>query len=130
MLFDDFTPGAELGVHVERHDAVVAQLWRSIFAPDATDPAPAAGERLGVATALMMRGYLAVVTPRPPGNIHARQQLQVAALPRPGETIRLRLRCAGKELRRDRRYVQIAVEATGEAARPLFDGTLTLVWAA
>ena len=49
----------------------------------------------------MMRAYLNVVTPRPPGNIHARQVLAVQALPQAGELVRSSIRCLGKEMRRD-----------------------------
>jgi hypothetical protein len=126
LLFQDFSPGSEMGEHVELYDESAARLWRTVFEAGAGSPA----EQLGVATALMMRGYLAVVQPRPPGNVHARQQLQVSALPHIGEAIRMRVRCAGKEIRRERRYVQIAVDGTGDGGRALFSGSLSLVWAA
>jgi len=71
-----------------------------------------------------------VTSPRPPGNVHARQRLQFDSLPRQGETVSTRVWCAGKEIKRERRYVDIGVRAAGERERPLFEGRLTLVWAA
>ena len=83
-----------------------------------------------MAVVAMMRAYLHVVAPRPPGNVHARQQLQMHALPRLGESMRIAVTCAGKELRRERRYVDLRVRATGEGGRALFEGLLSLIWAA
>lgn len=126
ILFDDFVVGAELGTHQADYDDKAATAWRAIFGSSQ----PEGAEGAGVAIALMMRSYLAVATPRPPGNVHARQQLALQALPRPGETVRTRVWCAGKEIKRERRYVEIGVQAAGDQQRPLFDGRLTLVWAA
>jgi hypothetical protein len=125
-LFDDFVPGCMLGEATCTYDDAMAAGWRSIFGADG----PPGLEAAGVALALMMRGYLSVVAPRPPGNVHASQRLHLSALPRPGEQVRTRVACAGKEIRRERRYVDIDVSATGTDQRPLFAGRLTLVWAA
>jgi acyl dehydratase len=84
----------------------------------------------GFATVLMMRAYMRILTPRPPGNIHARQHLKLLAGIAPGEEITTELECAGKELKRERRYVELACRATGKAGRPLFDGRMTIIWAA
>ena len=78
----------------------------------------------------MMRGFLTVVAPRPPGNVHARQQLKLAALPREGEVIRTTITCVNKELRRERRYVELQALGTGDGGRPIYDGRLTLIRAA
>lgn len=125
-LFDDFVPGSALGHATCTYDEAMAAGWRRIFGAHQ----PAGVEAAGVALALMMRGYLSVVAPRPPGNVHASQRLQLSALPRPGEQVCTLVACAGKEIRRERRYVEIDVSATGTGQRPLFAGRLTLVWAA
>jgi len=124
-LFDDFRAGEDLGSHVQTCDLATAERWRALFG---RGPGPA--EAAGVAVAMMMRSYLAVVAPRPPGNIHARQRMALQALPRPGESIHSSVRCVGKEVRRERRYVEIEVRAIGDDQRPLYRGTLTMVWAA
>jgi hypothetical protein len=38
--------------------------------------------------------------------------------------------CATKELRRDRRYVELDVRGFDDAQRPVYDGRMTLIWAA
>lgn len=124
LLFDDFVPGRELGTHVVAYDPAMATHWRAIFGTQQ----PEGAENAGIAIALMMRSYMNV-TPRPPGNVHARQRLQVTSLPRAGEEVRSVVSCAGKEIKRGRRYVEFTVRAEGEQGRHLFDGRLTLVWA-
>lgn len=126
FLFDDFVPGVELGQALGVYDESMALAWRRLFGQAAAPGAEAAG----IAVALMMRGYLSVVSPRPPGNVHVGQGLRLHALPQAGEQVRTVLACAGKEIKRERRFVEFSATATGQHERPLFDGHLTLLWAA
>jgi acyl dehydratase len=128
FLFADFEPGAMLGEHAAVYDAELVRQWRLVFAADG-DPSWLATEAAGISVALLMRSYLAVVSPRPPGNIHAGQKLRFASLPKPGENVQTRIACIGKEIRRERRYVELDAVAKGEAGRALYAGRLLLVWA-
>lgn len=125
--YDYFTPGSVLGDWEEPLDARLLALWERLFGARAQD-APA--RQAGLAVALMMRAYLNVVTPRPPGNIHARQALSVHGLPGSGERVRSTVRCLGKEIRGERRYLQLEVAGEGAAGRPLYTGRMSLIWAA
>jgi hypothetical protein len=125
-LFDDFVPGAALGEATCTYDEATATQWRRIFGAGT----PPGAEAAGIAVALMMRGYLSVVAPRPPGNVHAGQRLRLSSLPQPGEPVRTVVACADKVTRRERRFVDLEVTATGIGQRPLFAGRLTLIWAA
>ena len=127
ILWNDFRPGASLGEITQPFDDSLSSAWRGIFgSADAGTPA----EGAGIAVAMMMRGYLNVVTPRPPGNVHARQRFTLEAAPRPGEAIRTVVTCLSKELKRERRYVDLDVRGTGEGGRSIYTGILTLIWAA
>ena len=126
ILFDDFVPGALMGERDENYDAAQAARWQALFGAQGSDEAEAAS----MAMINMMRGYLNLVTPRPPGNMHARQRLQMRNLPQPGETIRVAVRCLGKEVRRERKYVELQVTGSGTEGRALFDAQLSLIWAA
>ncbi len=128
ILFEDFQPGAVLGEQVQIYDAQQAQRWRAIFGASAD--AHSAAEGASMAVVNMMRAYLQLVTPRPPGNMHARQQLRMQAIPEPDEAIRVVLSCVGKEMRRERRYVELQARGTGTGERALFNGRITLIWAA
>jgi hypothetical protein len=115
--YDSFTPGSVLGEWEEPLDARLLALW---------EPA----RQAGLAVALMMRAYLNVVTPRPAGNIHARQALCVQGLPRSGERVRSTVRCLDKEIRGERRYLRLEVAGEGATGRPLYTGRMNLIWAA
>ena len=130
ILFDDFVPGAVLGEIELPFEHALAQGWQGIFGstPEAGAGGPAEGASMAVV--MMMRAYLGVVTPRPPGNMHARQRLHLSGTPRVGERIRTVMSCEAKEIRRERRYVDLLAVGTGEGERPLFEGRLTLIWAA
>ena len=127
LTFDRFVPGAAMGECTETVDDALLGHWSRLYPWDAP-----AGDTLppAIATVLLMRAYMRTLAPRPPGNVHARQQLALAAAPRRGEAITTAFRCAGKELRRERRYVEVDVQATGDGGRAIFTGRMTLIWAA
>ena len=127
ILWDDFQPGAPLGELTETFEPALAAAWRGIFGHDhAGGPA----EGAGIAVAMMMRGYLGVVTPRPPGNVQARQRFTLDAVPQPGEAIRTVVTCLSKEIKRERRYLDLEVRGTGAGGRAVYSGILSLLWAA
>ena len=127
LLFDGFQPGAVIGRVSERVDAALLGLWRQLYPWD--EPAP--GELpAGMTTVLMMRAYMKLLAPRPPGNIHTRQRVELTALPRLEEEVTTGILCTGRQLRKERRYVEIATRSTGAGGRELFNGAMTLIWAA
>jgi hypothetical protein len=130
ILYADFVPGALMGEHVEVYDAQQTQRWQAIFGDHPDSGANGAPEGASMAVVHMMRAYLHVVAPRPPGNVHARQQLRLQGIPAQGESMRVAVTCASKEIRRERRYVDLQVSGTGQGGRALFDGRISLIWAA
>ena len=126
LTFDDFEPGAPMGSVTDVIDAALLEKWHALYASDAdlTNGVPT-----GLATVLMMRAYMRILVPRPPGNIHAGQKLMLHAAIERGETVRTALQCAGKKMHRERRFVEFMVKATGHAERLLFTGTINLIWA-
>lgn len=127
ILFEHFQPGAAMGEIVQTYEPAMAQSWQAIFGADG---AGGTAEGASIAVAMMMRGYLGVVTPRPPGNVHARQRFTLHAAPRQDEAIRTVVTCLSKEVKRERRYVELQVSGTGEGGRPVYAGILNLIWAA
>jgi len=128
ILWEDFQPGVALGEASQRFEGRLSQVWRDIFGRDDIDGGPA--EVAGIAVAMMMRGYFSVVTPRPPGNVHARQRFTLEAMPQPGESVRTVVTCLSKEFKRGYRYVDLEVRGRGASGRPIYRGALTLIWAA
>lgn len=127
LTFDSFQPGASMGRASETIDGSTLVAWRQLYP---WDSAPEGELPRGFATVLLMRAYMRILTPRPPGNIHARQQLSLLAGITLGEDVMTELICVGKELKRERRYVELACRASGNAGRPLFEGHMTIIWAA
>lgn len=127
LTFERFEPGTALGAHTESIGERMLAHWRTLYPWDVPegDALPA-----GLATVLLMRAYMKVLSPRPPGNVHARQTLSLSAALRLGNPVTTTFTCAGKALRRERRYVEVDARATGDDGRPLFAGCMTLIWAA
>ena len=126
ITFEDFQPGEALGEASLDVDAAMLASLEAIYGVAAQPGRPVP---LPLCTALMMRAYLQVVSPRPPGNVHARQWLQLHAPLHAGDCVRTRVRCLAKELKAGRRWVTL--EALGEVAdHPVYTGRFTLIWAA
>lgn len=130
ITFEDFEPGTVIGEIVETFDADLSEGWRRIFGSDPAAGAGTSAEQAGIGVVMMMRAYLRVVSPRPPGNVHARQQFRLQGAPQPGEPLRTAVRCVHKEMKRGRRYVELEVAGTGHGERPVYTGRMTLIWAA
>ena len=127
LTFDRFVVGKSYGSLTEAPDDALVGHWRRLypqddFPPDCAPP--------GMATVLMMRAYMHLLSPRPPGNIHARQQMTLGAPIRLGDSVSTQVECIAKELRRERRYVTVRARGTNQHGIPCFDGVLTLIWAA
>ncbi len=126
IAFDSLQPGSEIGRSEIRVDAELADAWFEIF-PDGRDAdlLPA-----GMTMALVMRAYMAVVSPHPPGNIHARQRLRLGSPLRRGDVVQTIVICRSKQMRRDRRWVTFAVESRSDGDILVCEGEMTVVWAA
>lgn len=127
ILFADFQPGTILGEHLEIYEASMAYAWQKIFGENQSDDSAQAAS---IAVVLSMRAYLGVVSPRPPGNVHAREQFALASLPHLGEKVRTVISCVSKIIKRERFYVDLEVKGTGDGGRALFSGRMSLIWAA
>lgn len=134
ILFEDLVPGRDLGTYALTYDETFAQGWQRMIAQKDGPPAASAGGRraqaASVSLMLMMRAFLTVVSPRPPGNIHARQSLSFCGLPSIGDHIAVTVNCLSKSLHKERRYVEFGVKAVNQGQESVFTGVLTLIWAA
>lgn len=130
-LFERLQPGLRIGHHDDRIDAAMLADWQALYGGPDPD-APGAMVPGGLATVLVMRAYLAAVSPRPPGNIHRLLSVRRAApLPR-GVWLRTTVHCIERELKGDRRLVRFgtACHARADGAPLLVAGELELLWAA
>ena len=72
----------------------------------------------------------AAIPHRPPGNIHVRQEMQAHAPILVGEAVGTCVACRSAEQKGERRKLELSVTGSGEDGRLVFDGTITLYWAA
>lgn len=127
ITFDTFEPGIAIGTSSETLSPALLAEWTALYPWDA----PVDGlAPLGMTSVLMMRAYLTIVAPRPPGNVHGAQRFAVSAQPRVGETVHSAVQCLAKTMKGERRFVDLELTATGDHGRPLFTGVMTMLWAA
>lgn len=127
-LFDTFTQGETIGAADVVLDAAMADAWAIVSGRPA--PAPGTPCPAGLLVAAMMRGYTRVCDNRPPGNVHAGQQLTFGPRPLIGDKLTLVLACATKELRNGRRWLGFDVTMTGRGDVAHLAGRMRLLWAA
>ena len=126
ILYTDFVVGQSMGEYSLNYDEMFVRGWQHVFGQATLSRAQGAG----VSLMLMMRAFLTVVSPRPPGNIHARQSLSFSSLPVLGDHITVSVVCESKTIRKDRRYVELGVKAHNQRGQQVFTGVLSLIWVA
>ena len=126
ITFAMIEPGVEVGRSEIRVDDRLAELWFELF-PDGKDAdlLPA-----GLTMALVMRAYMSMLHPHPPGNIHAGQRLRLGSPLRRGDLITTRLTCRSKQIRNERRWVRFAIDSRSDGDVLVCEGEMTVVWAA
>lgn len=127
ILFADFVPGASMGEMTETVSEAQLGQWAALYPWDAPKDGIVPG---GLATVLIMRAYLQVVSPRPPGNLHVRQQMRLHAPMRAGDPVTTRIECGTKELKGERRKLELLATGRGGGGSLLYEGVITLYWAA
>ena len=80
LTFDDFQVGHEIGTR----EMVVTDDARDHLGKAFPDMGDFDG-RVEMTIGMMMRAYISIISPRPPGNIHAGQSLTVGRLLAPGD---------------------------------------------
>ena len=127
LRFDTLEPGRVLGTHVEVAGAALLGRWSALYPDDAFAP----GETpAGLANVLVMRAYLAVVQPRPPGNVHAGLSItRLAPIPA-GARTHTTVTCVGRHERSGRRFVEFSAQTRSDDGSSLVEARLTLIWAA
>lgn len=119
FTFDHYVAGRLYGPHRLTIGADLESQWLQVFPQDAwqDDTVPP-----GMLSVITLLAYTNVITPRPPGNIHAGQRFDVVRLPRRGETLSTTIRCEDKQVRKGRRWVYLAFETLDDAREPVFEG--------
>jgi hypothetical protein len=127
MAFDDFAPGATLG----QRDFVCADeaidLWVGLF-PDDRKSLPAMPPAM--IAMVVMRAFIDILHDRPRGNVHASQKFWISRLPHRNDRMTTELRCVGKEIKNNRRWLTFGSDTLDITGQLLFRGQMTTIWAA
>jgi hypothetical protein len=125
FLFETFEPGSTIGSRTLTLDRALVERWLTLF-PDDRD-----SERMppGMMAAICSRAYCDILRPRPPGNVHGQQQFTIEQLPVIGDLLITALRCEGKELKKERRWVRFSSETRRPDGTLMFSGLMTTLWA-
>lgn len=155
--YDRFTENTPIGECTVTPDARELALWHQVSGHDTAGPhdpstsglsersGDGAGDGYGdgsttgspvglpggLLLALAMRGYLSVVQPRPPGNVHASSLLRwgVTAA-HADEPLLVRVSCLSKHIARERRWVDLLVTVVDRDDALILSNQLKMVWAA
>ncbi len=127
IRYDDLVPGAVIGESAFSLDTSIGAEWSALFP---SDPSAAATMPPSMISLVTMRAFMQALPHRPPGNIHAAQKFAIARLPGLGEVLTTTVRCAAKEMKKERRWVTFRTETVDAAREPLFSGEMRLIWAA
>lgn len=105
----------------------ILEQWSAIYGPvHDQEHLP-----MGAVPFLLMRAYAAIVTPRPPGNLHVGQSCTLRELPRMDTELQASAACIHKEIRGERRVVKFEVKiCEARSNEPLISGISTMFWAA
>lgn len=128
ITFDHFKVTQDFGSVVQRVDDSMIESWKKIYGDNGVSADSEIPE--GMMQALAMRAFLNLVTPRPPGNIHLGQTMRLHAVANLDDLISVSVVCAGKQIRKERKIVQLAVSGRTDRGKAVFDGEMTLIWAA
>ena len=78
--------------------------------------------------ALLMRGYCRIVTPRPPGNIHASQTVRFLDKASIGDVLEVSLTCIDKTAKNDRKWLRFEA-AVNRGPTKVMEADMTFIWA-
>lgn len=120
--FDRFEPSMSFGSLDIEIDEDRMAAWSGVFGAE--------GHRSGLLVVVMMEAFIRLIQPRPNGNVHAAQKLQFISATRSLERhFSVDVRCDGKELRKERRWVNFRADVYQRDAL-LMTGLITTIWAA
>ncbi|CAH1690991.1 putative MaoC_dehydrat_N domain-containing protein [Hyphomicrobiales bacterium] len=127
FTYKRLVPGSEIGRDIISVTQQDLDGWTAMYgvADRGLGKVPA-----GLVAAIGMRAYLGIVTPRPAGNIHAKQSYRLWRCPRLEEEILVSVVCSGTESRKERLVVTMeTLMSTVDGDRPIFSSVSTMFWA-
>ena len=82
---------------------------------------------VGLIVLIQQQAYKKVITPRPPGHIQGSQRFQVHSLPRVDSVIVTEVSCLSKEIRKERRWVEMRFQGCTDDGVRVYSGVNTVL---
>ncbi len=122
----DFEPGKSMGsASVNLSDELIDH-WVTLFPSDRAC-LPAMPQ--GMTSVLVMRAYMEILSPRPPGNVHAGQSFRMQGTVNVGDHVTTEIVCEKKWQKNGRNWVELATTSRDGAGNTVFTGAMTMIWA-
>ena len=124
--YDRFVEGFAIGSTLKELDSNIIDRWNVIYdSGRSCDHMPR-----GLAQVIIMSAYTEVVQPRPPGNLHLGQHVEVYGIPKVGDQMSCKVFCIGKQKKKEKGLVTFQVDVgLVSTSVTLFKGRLTVLWA-
>jgi acyl dehydratase len=137
--FDDFEPGQLWGTAVWQASPEICRAWRDATGDndDIYDDTEAARNSAyggpivppGLAFIYLSDCIQDLLRNKPPGGVHAKQQLSFLEPIRPGDVLTTSLRVKGKYVKRERKYVEFETETVNQHGQMVLTGKRISIWA-
>ena len=124
--YDRFVEGTAIGSILKELDSNTIDRWNVIYDTGRFfDHMPR-----GLAQVIIMSAYTEVVQPRPPGNLHLGQHVEVYSTPKVGDQMSCKVSCIGKQQKKEKCLVTFQVDVgLVSTSSMLFKGELAILWA-
>jgi hypothetical protein len=123
FVYDTYEVGKVYGTDEFRVTRACVRDWLAMY------PGEADGEVMppGLVVLIQQQAYKRIVTPRPPGHIQGRQRFQLHLLPVGETVIHTAVACLSKEIRKERRWVEMGFRGLTAAGALVYTGINTVL---
>lgn len=126
ISYADFEPNKSMGSATVKLSEELIGQWVALFPIDQAC-LPMMPE--GMTSVLVMRAYMEILSPRPPGNVHAGQAFKMSRTVSVGEDVTTEIVCDSKWQKNDRNWVELETTSRNSAGETVFTGKMTMIWA-
>ena len=103
FVYDTYEPGKVYGTDQFQITRAVIEGWFAVYPQDSF----ANSMPEGLVVLIQQQAYKRIVAPRPPGHVQGRQRFQVHSSPIVGSIIYTDVSCISKQIRKERRWVEM-----------------------
>jgi len=123
FVYESYEAGKIYGTDQFRITRELISGWLDIYGVDSgADAMPP-----GLVVLIQQQAYKRIVAPRPPGHVQGRQRFQLYSLPPAGSVIHTDVSCISKEIRKERRWVEMGFHGRTQEGAAVYSGINTVL---